>query len=108
MQICSNLYLLSTIACQLADCLSDDDLAILAADLVVLSDMLANIAARNAVCEKNKFTGFREYWIVDPEKQRTTIYCYEEDVAPMILPFQQDITVGIYSDLNINIAELLK
>ena len=52
MQNCSILYLLSTIACQLADCLSDDDLAILAADLVVLSDMLANIAARNAVCEK--------------------------------------------------------
>lgn len=52
MQNCSNLYLLSTIACQLADCLSEDDLAILAADLIVLSDMLANIAARNAVCEK--------------------------------------------------------
>ena len=52
--------------------------------------------------------GVREYWIVDPEKQRTTIYRYEEDVTPMILPFQQDITVGIYSDLNINIAELMK
>lgn len=52
--------------------------------------------------------GVREYWIVDPEKQRTTIYRYEEDAAPMILPFQQDITVGIYGDLNINIAELLK
>ncbi len=52
--------------------------------------------------------GVREYWIVDPEKERTTIYRYEEDVAPMILPFQQDITVGIYGDLSINIAELLK
>lgn len=52
MQNCSILYLLSTIACQLADCLSEDDLTILAADLVVLSDMLANIAVRNAVCEK--------------------------------------------------------
>ena len=52
--------------------------------------------------------GVREYWIVDPEKQRTTIYRYEEDAAPMVLPFQQDITVGIYGDLNINIAELLK
>ena len=48
----SNLYSLSTLACQLADCMSDDEIAILAADLVVLSDMLANIAARNAVCEK--------------------------------------------------------
>lgn len=52
MQNCSNLYFLSTLACQLADCMSDDEIAVLAADLVVLSDMLANIAARNAVCEK--------------------------------------------------------
>lgn len=52
MQNCSNLYFLSTIACQLADCLSDEDIAILAADLVVLSDMLANIAARNTLCKK--------------------------------------------------------
>ena len=52
MQNCSNLYFLSALACQLADCMSDDEIAILAADLVVLSDMLANIAARNAVCEK--------------------------------------------------------
>lgn len=51
MQNCSNLYLLSSLACQIAGCLSDDELTILAADLVVLSDMLANIAAKNAVCE---------------------------------------------------------
>ena len=52
--------------------------------------------------------GVREYWIVDPEKQRTTIYRYEEDAAPMIVPFQQNITVGIYRDLSINISELLQ
>ncbi|MBO5304017.1 MAG: Uma2 family endonuclease [Lachnospiraceae bacterium] len=52
--------------------------------------------------------GVREYWIVDPEKERTTVYRYEEDAAPMIVPFQQEITVGIYGDLNINISELLK
>lgn len=52
--------------------------------------------------------GVREYWIVDPEKERTTVYRYEEDAAPTIFPFSQNISVGIYSDLNINIAELLK
>jgi len=46
--------------------------------------------------------------IVDPEKERTTIYRYEEDAAPMIVPFDQTIQVGIYSDLEINIRELLK
>lgn len=51
--------------------------------------------------------GVREYWIVDPEKERTTIYRYEEDAAPIIIPFDQSIAVGIYSDLSITISELL-
>lgn len=52
--------------------------------------------------------GVREYWIVDPLKERTTIYRYEEDAAPTIIPFDQIIQVGIYSDLSITISELLK
>ncbi|MBR4027572.1 MAG: Uma2 family endonuclease [Lachnospiraceae bacterium] len=51
--------------------------------------------------------GVREYWIVDPQKERTTIYRYEEDEAPIIFTFEQTITVGIYKDLSINISELL-
>lgn len=53
-------------------------------------------------------SGVREYWIVDPVKERTTVYRYEEDAAPMITPFSMPITVGIYQDLTITIAELLK
>lgn len=52
--------------------------------------------------------GVREYWIVDLARRRTTIYRYEEDAAPMIVPFDQPLTVGIYGDLQITIAELLK
>lgn len=48
---CSNLYILSTIACQLAECLDEKELAALSADLVVLSDMLANILAHQEACE---------------------------------------------------------
>lgn len=51
--------------------------------------------------------GVREYWIVDPAKERTTVYRYEEDAAPMIVPFDQPIVVGIYGDLQITIADLL-
>lgn len=51
--------------------------------------------------------GVREYWIVDPAKERTTVYQYEEDAAPAIFPFEQPVTVGIYSDLSITIADLL-
>ena len=52
--------------------------------------------------------GVREYWIVDPAKERTTIYRFEEDAAPTIIPFSQSIQVGIYNDLSINILELLE
>ena len=53
-------------------------------------------------------TGVREYWIVDPIKERTVVYRYEEDDVPMIFTFEQTITVGIYKDLDITISELLK
>lgn len=52
--------------------------------------------------------GVREYWIVDPEKERTTVYLYEEDAAPTIIPFNQPVPVGIYTDLEITISDLLK
>ena len=57
---------------------------------------------------KYRIAGVREYWIVDPAKERTTIYQYDEDEAPTIFTFDQTITVGIYGDLNITISELLK
>ena len=52
--------------------------------------------------------GVREYWIVDPAKERVTIYHYEEDAAPMITLFDTPIQVGIYNDLVITMADLLK
>ena len=51
--------------------------------------------------------GVRVYWIVDPAKQRTTVYHYEEDAAPMIYLFDQPVSAGIYTDLMICIADLL-
>lgn len=51
--------------------------------------------------------GVREYWIVDPAKERTTVYRFEEDAAPVIVPFLQPIEVGIYNDLIITVSELL-
>lgn len=52
--------------------------------------------------------GVREYWIVDPARERTTIYYYEQDEAPMIYSFRQMVRGGIYKELEINISELLK
>ncbi len=51
--------------------------------------------------------GVREYWIVDPDKQRTMIYRYDGDDAPVMIPFEQPASVGIYDDLQITVAELI-
>lgn len=40
-------------------------------------------------------------------KERTTVYYYEEDAAPAIIPFHQELSVGIYQNLKIYISELL-
>lgn len=50
MNNCSDLYFLSTIACKLSECLSEEDLEILAADLKALGEMLEMILARQAKC----------------------------------------------------------
>jgi Uma2 family endonuclease len=52
--------------------------------------------------------GVREYWIVDPLSERTTIYRYEEDFTPVIFPFDQTVPVKIYKGLLITVSELLK
>lgn len=55
-------------------------------------------------------SGVREYWIIDPLKKYTTVYLNEQDpseFAPIIFPFESSIKVGIFSDLSINISQLL-
>lgn len=51
--------------------------------------------------------GVREYWIVDPSRRCTTVYHFEEDAAPTIIPFDSPVPVGIYHDLEITIDTLL-
>ncbi len=53
MENCSNLFYLSAIACKLAECLPEKELAVLSADLVTLSDMLANLIAHQDLCSEN-------------------------------------------------------
>ena len=52
--------------------------------------------------------GVQEYWIVDPEKERTTVYRYAEDAAPIIFPFHSPVSAGLYPDLEILVSSLLK
>lgn len=50
MNNCTDLYFLSTIACKIADCTpNNSELALLAASLTTLGDMLAVVATRRDV-----------------------------------------------------------
>lgn len=47
---CQSLYILSTIACQLTECLDEEELEVLSADLKTLGEMLESLIARKAKC----------------------------------------------------------
>ena len=48
---CQNLYILSTIACQLAECLDREELEMLSADLTTLGYMIESLLAHQSACE---------------------------------------------------------
>lgn len=73
-------------------------------EIVSASSRKMDYSRKNALYSES---GVREYWIVDPEKERTTVYRYEEDAAPIIIPFNENIVVGIYGDLSIRVSNLL-
>ncbi|MBO6207234.1 MAG: Uma2 family endonuclease [Lachnospiraceae bacterium] len=56
--------------------------------------------------EKYRKAGVREYWIVDPETNIIRVFRYEKGEMKDY-PFTEDIPVGIYEDLTINLSKLL-
>jgi len=73
-------------------------------EIVSPSSRKMDYSIKNALYSES---GVREYWIVDPDKERTTVYYYEEDAAPTIYAFEQKITVAIYGNLDITVSDLL-
>ena len=54
---------------------------------------------------KYRTSGVREYWIVDPEKNRILIYNFEtDDTGDFTL--EDTVKVGIYDDLSIDFSKL--
>lgn len=51
---------------------------------------------------KYNMAGVREYWIVDPLKQRLTVYGFENDTVEQY-NFGEDVPVGIYEGFSIKI-----
>lgn len=51
---------------------------------------------------KYRTAGVREYWIVDPMKERVTVYFFEKEYAEDY-SFGMDVPVGIYDDFSIKV-----
>ena len=54
---------------------------------------------------KYRTAGVREYWIVDPDKNRITVYYFEKDDMNEY-SFSDNIPSGLYPDFSINLSEL--
>ena len=54
---------------------------------------------------KYRTAGVREYWIVDPNKNRITVYVFETDSVEEYT-FTDDIPSGIYPGFTINLSNL--
>ncbi len=52
---------------------------------------------------KYRAAGVREYWIVDPDKNRITVYHFEADTMEEY-SFSDKVKAGIYEDLEIDFA----
>ena len=57
---------------------------------------------------KYRTAGVREYWIVNPMTRIVQVYCFGEPEDSTQYSFDEEISVGIYNDLKIRIADLLK
>ena len=57
---------------------------------------------------KYRTAGVREYWIVNPMTRIVQVYCFGEPEDSTQYSFDEEISVGIYNDLKICIADLLK
>ena len=54
---------------------------------------------------KYRTAGVREYWIVDPEKNRITVYSFEADDTAEY-SFSDAVKAGIYDDLEIDFSSI--
>ncbi len=107
--------------------LDEDNMTIVQPDLMVISkkdkvnqkriegapDLIIEISSPASsrldyIKKLNKYldSGVREYWIVDPEKERVTVYQFQVEDNPIIYTFSDQIPVGIFDRLMIDFQEV--
>ena len=72
-------------------------------EVVSPSSRRMDYATKNALYSD---AGVREYWIVDPALRRTTVYYYERDPAPLVLPFDMPIESGVCPGFRVVVADV--
>jgi len=50
--------------------------------------------------------GVREYWVVDPENNGLTVYCFEKDIIFKTYKSTDTVTVTIFPELNISLEQV--
>lgn len=51
--------------------------------------------------------GVREYWLVDPLRERIIMYVFEERLAPVVAPFSEQMSSRVIKGLTLNLGKLL-
>lgn len=54
---------------------------------------------------KYRASGIREYWIVDPDRERIVVYDFESEDTQEYA-FSESVKAGIYDDLYINFSDI--
>lgn len=54
-----------------------------------------------------KEAGVREYWICDPERERTHVYRFEGDSVPSIYPFASPVPCGVFPGFEMDFAAVV-
>ena len=54
--------------------------------------------------EKYSSAGVREYWIVDGEKQRVIVYCFEQEIYAESHTFNEQVKSYLYKDLAVDFS----
>lgn len=67
---------------------------------LVIEVISKSSAKRDAVIKLNKYlaAGVREYWMIDPNREKVLVYRFQKEEYPVIYGFDSQVPVGIWDD----------